>query len=215
MSLLIERDLSDALLEVNVFHYGPGSELGPHPDLPESSSPTSCTSTGPGTRRTAAACRSCAPGTRPTSSPGSVPLVGNSAVIVRSDDSWHAVDPVVADGRLSRRSVTVTFYGPDRSARCGRHGDPAPLIDYDGADLDAPEPRPVAVVLGTRPEAIKLAPVVAALERSDDVAPRRRSPPASTTTSSSRSTPSWTWRPSTTCGLFAPGQPLPTCWAAP
>ena len=63
------------------------------------------------------------------------PVVGNSAVIVRSDDSWHAVDPVVADGRLSRRSVTVTFHAPGSVSSMWPRGDPSPLIDYRGADV--------------------------------------------------------------------------------
>ena len=36
------------------------------------------------------------------------PLVGNSAVLVRSDDSWHAVSRVAEHCRLSRRSLTAT-----------------------------------------------------------------------------------------------------------
>src|SRR2546425_12717963 len=33
MSLLTGRDLTNAPMEVNVFHYGAGANLGPHPDL--------------------------------------------------------------------------------------------------------------------------------------------------------------------------------------
>jgi hypothetical protein len=40
------------------------------------------------------------------------PVVGNSAVLVRSETSWHAVSRVVDDSSTSRRSVTVTFYKP-------------------------------------------------------------------------------------------------------
>lgn len=40
------------------------------------------------------------------------PLVGNSAVLVRSDCSWHAVSHVAPTCQLSRRSLTATFYHP-------------------------------------------------------------------------------------------------------
>jgi|SRR5581483_8087982 len=37
-----------------------------------------------------------------------LPLIGNSIIIIRSDNSWHSVEPTVCD--KSRRSVTITFY---------------------------------------------------------------------------------------------------------
>jgi hypothetical protein len=40
------------------------------------------------------------------------PRVGNSAVLVRSDNSWHAVSGVARTCQLSRRSLTATFYYP-------------------------------------------------------------------------------------------------------
>ena len=41
-----------------------------------------------------------------------LPIVGNSVVIVRSENSWHCVSRVVNHAASSRRSVTVTFYRP-------------------------------------------------------------------------------------------------------
>jgi hypothetical protein len=43
---------------------------------------------------------------------GSHDASGNSVVLVRSEQSWHAVSRVVSDCRASRRSVTVPFYSP-------------------------------------------------------------------------------------------------------
>jgi SM-20-related protein len=42
------------------------------------------------------------------------PIVGNSAVMVRADASWHAVSAVVKSRQLSRRRVTATLIVQDR-----------------------------------------------------------------------------------------------------
>jgi len=59
------------------------------------------------------------------------PLVGNSAVLVRSPDSWHAVSRVRDGVRTSRRSLTVTFYRPGSLSTMWPEGDETPLHDYD------------------------------------------------------------------------------------
>jgi hypothetical protein len=64
------------------------------------------------------------------------PLVGNSSVLVRSDRSWHAVQPFVEGSRKSRRSVTVTFYRPGAPSTMWPSGDTTPLHTYDPAGLD-------------------------------------------------------------------------------
>jgi hypothetical protein len=73
------------------------------------------------------------------------PLVGTSGVLVRSDDSWHAVEPVVRGSKRSRRSVTVTFYQAGSRSSMWPPDDPTPLHDYveGGArepEATAPEP---------------------------------------------------------------------------
>jgi hypothetical protein len=105
-------DLSDAPLEVNIFHYGPRCLLEPHRDLDDkivthvlyfndawdpadggclrilrSSDVNDCVCEVP-------------------------PIVGSSAIIVQSDRSWHAVPEVKPGVHRSRRSMTVTFYRP-------------------------------------------------------------------------------------------------------
>jgi hypothetical protein len=64
-----------------------------------------------------------------------LPLVGNSAVIVRSDCSWHAVPRVVQGSSQSRRSVTVTFYQPGSQSSMWPPGDPTPLHRYQARDV--------------------------------------------------------------------------------
>ena len=130
MSLLTGCDLSNSPLEVNVFHYGPGASLGAHPDLSdkvithvfyfnESWNPKD---------------GGCLSILRSPDSKDIVaevpPLVGTSAVIVRSENSWHAVAPVVNGSRSSRRSVTVTFYRPGSVSSMWPPDDATPLHRY-------------------------------------------------------------------------------------
>jgi hypothetical protein len=53
------------------------------------------------------------------------PRLGSSALIERSDRSWHSVRPVVGNAR--RRSVTVTFYRPGSPSTMWPVGDLQPL----------------------------------------------------------------------------------------
>jgi hypothetical protein len=63
------------------------------------------------------------------------PIVGNSAVIVRADNSWHAVSRVVNDSASSRRSVTVTFYRPGSNSTMWPPNERASLHRYHAPDL--------------------------------------------------------------------------------
>ena len=62
------------------------------------------------------------------------PIVGNSSVLVRSDNSWHAVSRVAKNSASSRRSVTVTFYPPGSVSSMWPPGDTTPLHRYGAAD---------------------------------------------------------------------------------
>lgn len=114
MSRLIGVDLSAAEFEANVFHYPPGGLQEPHTDHPDkivthvlyfnevwNDDEGGCL----------AILRSQNPGDVVTRVS---PLVGNSAVLVRSSDSWHAVTDVAQTCKTSRRSLTATFYHPGR-----------------------------------------------------------------------------------------------------
>ena len=144
MSLLTGCDLSDAPLEVNVFHYGPGASLGAHPDLPdkvvthvfyfnESWNPAD------------GGCLSILRSADPKDVAAEIPpIVGGSAVLVRSDNSWHAVAPVVNGSRLSRRSVTVTFYRPGSVSSMWPADDATPLHRYGESEPEVEAPRPAS-----------------------------------------------------------------------
>jgi hypothetical protein len=41
-----------------------------------------------------------------------VPLAGTSVVVVRSDNSWHSVEPVNPGCGLTRQSLIAHFYTP-------------------------------------------------------------------------------------------------------
>ena len=142
MSLLTGCDLSDSPLEVNVFHYGPGASLGAHPDLAdkiithvfyfnESWNPKD------------GGCLSILRSSDARDIVAEVPpLVGTSAVIVRSDNSWHAVAPVVNGSQVSRRSVTVTFYRPGSVSSMWPPDDATPLHRYGESEADTTTARP-------------------------------------------------------------------------
>ena len=123
-------DLSKALLEVNVFHYGPGASLGPHPDLPDKIV-THVLYFNRNWNNRDGGCLTVLRSKSPASIAAEIsPVIGNSAVLVRSDKSWHAVSKVVAGSRESRRSLTATFYRPGSVSSMWPPGDETPLHDY-------------------------------------------------------------------------------------
>ncbi len=137
MSLLVGHDLTAAPVEVNVFHYGPGSSLGPHLDLPEKIV-THVLYFNRAWDPADGGCLSILRSKDPNDVAATIqPLAGNSSVLVRSDRSWHAVQPVVEGSRKSRRSVTVTFYRTGAVSTMWPPGDTTPLHRYEPEDLDA------------------------------------------------------------------------------
>jgi len=135
ISQLISYDLKNAPLEVNTFHYGPGASLGPHLDLKtkivthvlyfnktwdmndggylkilNSKNPNDIFKMIP-------------------------PIVGNSAIIVRSERSWHAVAKVVDGCQWSRRSLTATFYHPKSPSTMWPVGEKATLHHNTSKDM--------------------------------------------------------------------------------
>lgn len=144
MSLLTGCDLSNAPLEVNVFHYGPGASLGAHPDLSDKVVTHVFyfnESWNPKDGGCLSILRSPDPKDIVTEVP---PLVGTSAVIVRSENSWHAVAPVVNGSRSSRRSVTVTFYRPGSVSSMWPPDDATPLHRYGESEIEAQATQPTS-----------------------------------------------------------------------
>jgi SM-20-related protein len=112
MSSLTGFDLSNAPLEVNVFNYPPGGSHGAHPDHRDKIV-THVLYFNESWNDDDGGCLTILRSSDPRDVAVQVsPLVGNSAVLVRSDESWHAVSPVAKHCRLSRRSLTATFYRP-------------------------------------------------------------------------------------------------------
>lgn len=130
VSSLSGCDLSAALFEVNVFHYGPGASLGAHPDLPDKLV-THVLYFNDAWNVADGGCLTILRSKDPADVAAVIPpLAGNSAVLVRSDHSWHAVSPVVPGCRLSRRSLTATFYRPGSSSSMWPAGEQPELHDY-------------------------------------------------------------------------------------
>lgn len=150
MSSLTGIDLDAAPLEVNVFHYPPGSVHGPHPDLRDKivthvlyfNDPWSDDDGG---------CLAILRSSEATDIHRTVaPRVGNSAVLVRSDGSWHAVTTVAKRSRVSRRSLTAVFYRPGSASTMWPPGDATPLHDYADAGAWGRMRRGLAGLLGGR-----------------------------------------------------------------
>jgi hypothetical protein len=133
LTRLLQRDLGSLPMEVNVFRYPPRAWLGPHVDLKDKlithvfyfndvwqEAQGGCLNVlrSPDMADTAATV---------------APLVGHSALLVRSERSWHAVSPVVDDCSQSRLSMTVTFYRPGSVSTMWPPGDTTPLHGCDGA----------------------------------------------------------------------------------
>lgn len=139
LSRLTGCDLRIAPLEVNVFHYGAGSLLGPHADLPDKIV-THIFYFNESWNRDEGGCLSILRSADPGDVAAEIrPLVGNSAVLVRSDNSWHAVSRVDSTCRDSRRSLTATFYRPGSVSTMWPPSEAIPLHRYnsDGARSNA------------------------------------------------------------------------------
>jgi SM-20-related protein len=130
MSDLIGIDLTEAPLEVNVFHYPPGGSLGPHPDLSDKIV-THVLYFNESWNDADGGCLTILGSANSSDVVTTVsPLVGNSAILVRSDNSWHAVTPVDRRCRASRRSLTATFYRPGSISTMWPPGENPPLHNY-------------------------------------------------------------------------------------
>lgn len=141
ISQLTGYDLTEAPVEANVFHFGPGASLGPHLDLP-AKLVTHVLYFNRTWNSSDGGCLGILRSSDPTDLAAEIlPLVGNSSVLVRSDLSWHAVSPVVDGCRRSRRSVTVTFYRPGAASTMWPAGDATPLHRYEASDDEAGPPR--------------------------------------------------------------------------
>ena len=126
---LTAMDLSESPLEVNIFHYGPKSSLDPHLDLPDKLV-THVLYFNAQWQREDGGCLRILRSADPEDCVREVlPLVGSSAIIVRSDRSWHSVPAVRRQADVSRRSMTVTFYRPGSSSTLFSKAEHYRLVD--------------------------------------------------------------------------------------
>jgi len=131
LTRLTGRDLTSLQMEANIFHYGAGAWLGPHVDLKEKVV-THVFYFNERWDETDGGCLNVLRSSDMSETVMSVaPIVGNSVVLVRSENSWHAVSPVVRGCLQSRLSMTVTFYTPGAVSTMWPPGDQTPLHDYD------------------------------------------------------------------------------------
>lgn len=136
VSSLTGCDLTTVPMEVNVFHYGPGARLGPHADLKDKIA-THVLYFNRSWNGDDGGCLTILRSADPADVAAEiVPIVGNSAVLVRSEKSWHAVSRVVNGCRWSRRSLTATFYQPGSVSTMWPPEDTPSLHHYDATDLE-------------------------------------------------------------------------------
>ena len=131
MSRLTGRDLMTAPMEAYICHYPAGSFQEPHRDLREKIV-THVLYFNRSWNKADGGCLNILR-SRDMSDVAAeiVPIIGNSAVLVRSDKSWHSVSRVVQGCPRSRRSMNVIFYHPGAVSTMWPPGDTAPLHQYD------------------------------------------------------------------------------------
>ena len=132
MSRLTGAELGDLPIEANVFHYGSGAWLGPHVDLADKLTTHIFYFNEVWDENDGGCLTILGAGDMAQVVKIIPPLVGNSVVVVRSENSWHAVSRVRKQCRKSRRSLAVTFYRPGSSSTMWPDGDDARLHDYTG-----------------------------------------------------------------------------------
>lgn len=141
MSLLTGCDLITVPMEVNLFHYGPGACLGPHPDL-DDKLVTHVIYFNQSWDSKDGGCLTILGSADPTDITAEIaPIVGNSVVLVRSNNSWHAVSRVLTTCRTSRRSLTLTFYRSGSVSTMWPPHDNTPLHSFEASDLETQTPR--------------------------------------------------------------------------
>ncbi len=134
MSELTGHDLTDAPIEVNIFHYTPGSWLGPHLDLDTKVATHVLYFNRTWNLKDGGGLMILRSREMADVADEIPPLLGSSSVLVRSDKSWHAVSRVADDCERSRRSMTVTFYRAGSPSTMWPPGEAPELHPYEGRD---------------------------------------------------------------------------------
>ena len=132
VSNLTGVDLTDLPIEANVFHYGRSAWLGPHVDLADKVVTHVFYFNEVWDENDGGCLTILRDGDMSQIVKVISPLVGNSVVLVRSDNSWHSVSRVREKCRTSRRSLALTFYRPGSPSTMWPANDFARLHDYRG-----------------------------------------------------------------------------------
>jgi SM-20-related protein len=131
MSRFLGRDLTTAPMEAYVCHFGPGAWLGPHVDLKDKVMTHVFYFNAAWDPRDGG-CLNILRSSDMTDSIAEItPIIGNSSVLVRAQNSWHSVSRVVKGCRTSRRSMNVIFYHPGAVSTMWPPGDNTPLHHYE------------------------------------------------------------------------------------
>lgn len=110
LTRLIQVDLAEAVLEVNVTEYSVGAHLGPHVDLREKIATVVFYFNDVWDQHQGGALHILKSGNMGDVAAVIPPLIGNAAILVRADNSWHAVSELTEKIASSRRSVNVIFH---------------------------------------------------------------------------------------------------------
>jgi 2OG-Fe(II) oxygenase superfamily len=130
MSQLTGRDLSAAPMEAYVCHYGPGAWLGPHVDLKDKIV-THVFYFNEAWDKEDGGCLQILRSSEASDTVDEItPIVGNSSILIRSENSWHAVAKVKKGCRSSRRSMNVIFYHRGAVSTMWPAGEQSPLHNY-------------------------------------------------------------------------------------
>ena len=131
MSRFLGRDLTTAPMEAYVCHFGPGAWLGPHVDLKDKIM-THVFYFNESWNPQDGGCLNILRSSDMSDSIAEIaPIVGNTSVLVRAQNSWHSVSQVVEGCRTSRRSMNVIFYHPGAVSTMWPPGDQTPLHRYE------------------------------------------------------------------------------------
>jgi hypothetical protein len=134
MTRLTGRDLSVATMEAYVCHYGPGAWLGPHVDLKDKIV-THVFYFNASWDKGNGGCLNILRSRDGFDTFAEIaPVVGNSSVLIRSENSWHSVSRVTNGCRSSRRSMNVIFYHPGAVSTMWPPGENAPLHWYESPE---------------------------------------------------------------------------------
>ena len=132
LAQLLGRDVRALQMEVNVFRYPPRAWLGPHVDLKDKLITHVFYFNDVWDERQGGCLNVLWSRDMADAAATVPPLVGHSALLVRSEHSWHAVSRVVPDCTQSRLSMTVTFYKPGSVSTLWPPGDATPLHACEG-----------------------------------------------------------------------------------